>query len=165
MHCEQAHLTKNRRQILFRRLGVRNKSNTVVFICAVFSSSCMVTLKPFNNSKHISFANIVRGIVVSIGSQKDRNDVFAFFLRVCPKSLQLCPILCNPMDNSPPGSSVHGILQTRILEWVAMPSSRGSSQPRDQTCISYVYLHWQAGSSPLAPPGKPLLLSRVTYYT
>ena len=38
----------------------------------------------------------------------------------------------------PPGSSVHGILQTRILEWVAMPSSRGSSQPRDLTCISYV---------------------------
>ena len=106
MHCEQAHLTKNRRQILFRSLGVRNKSNTVVFICAVFSSSCMVTLKPFNNSKHISFANIVRGIVVSIGSQKDRNDVFPFFLRVCPKSLQLCLILCDPMDCSPLGSSV-----------------------------------------------------------
>ena len=44
---------------------------------------------------------------------------------------QLCPTLCNPMDCSPPGSSVHGILQTRILEWVAMPSSRGSSQPKD----------------------------------
>ena len=38
-----------------------------------------------------------------------------------------------PMDCSPPGSSVHGMLQARILEWVAMPSSRGSSQPRDQT--------------------------------
>ena len=44
---------------------------------------------------------------------------------------QLYPTLCNPMDCSPPGSSVHGILQTRILEWVAMPSSRGSSQPKD----------------------------------
>ena len=43
--------------------------------------------------------------------------------------------LCNPMDCSPPGSSVHGILQARILEWVAMPSSRGSSQPRDRTQI------------------------------
>ena len=43
------------------------------------------------------------------------------------KSLQSCPILCDPMDCSLPGSSVHGILQTRILEWVAMPSSRGSS--------------------------------------
>ena len=46
--------------------------------------------------------------------------------------------LCNPMDCSPPGSSDYGILQARILEWVAMPSSRGSSQPRDRTVISYV---------------------------
>ena len=45
--------------------------------------------------------------------------------------------LCNPMDCSPPGSSVHGIFQARILEWGTMPSSRGSSQPRDHTCISY----------------------------
>ena len=51
---------------------------------------------------------------------------------------QLCLTLCNPMDCSPAGSSVHGILSARILEWVAMPSSRGSSRPRDQTCISYV---------------------------
>ena len=41
------------------------------------------------------------------------------------KSLLSCPILCHHMDYSPPGSSVHGILQARILEWVAMPSSRG----------------------------------------
>ena len=54
------------------------------------------------------------------------------------KSLQLCLTLCDPVDHSPPGSSVHGILQARILEWVAMPSPRGSSQPRDQTHISYV---------------------------
>ena len=46
------------------------------------------------------------------------------------KSLQSCPILCNAMDCSPPGSSVHEILQARILEWVATPSSTGSSQPR-----------------------------------
>ena len=45
--------------------------------------------------------------------------------------LQLCPTLCNPMHCNPPGSSVHGILQARILEWVAMPSSRGSSGLRD----------------------------------
>ena len=54
---------------------------------------------------------------------------------VCAKSFQLCLTLCNPVDCSPPGSSVHGILQARVLEWVAMPSSRGSSQPRDQTHI------------------------------
>ena len=46
------------------------------------------------------------------------------------KSLQSCPALCNPMDCSPPGSSVHGILQAnKKLEWVALPSSRGSARP------------------------------------
>ena len=43
------------------------------------------------------------------------------------KSLQSCPTLSDPIDGSPPGSAVHGILQARIVEWVAMPSSRGSS--------------------------------------
>jgi len=52
------------------------------------------------------------------------------------KLLQSCPTLCDPMDCSPPGSSVRGIFQARILEWVAMPSSRESSWPRDWTCIS-----------------------------
>ena len=51
---------------------------------------------------------------------------------------QSCPTLCNPMDCSPPGSSVHGILLARILEWVATPFSRGSSQPRDQAQVSYI---------------------------
>ena len=62
-----------------------------------------------------------------------------------------CPTLCNPMDCSPPGSSVHEIFQVRILEWVAMPSSRGSSRPRDRTCISstcrqilYYWATWEA---------------------
>ena len=49
-----------------------------------------------------------------------------------------CVQLCDPTDYTPPGSSVHEILQARILEWVAMLSSRGSSQPRDQTHVSYV---------------------------
>ena len=52
--------------------------------------------------------------------------------------VQLWLTLCKPMDYSPPGSSVHGILQVRILEWVAISSSRESSQPRDQTRISCV---------------------------
>ena len=51
---------------------------------------------------------------------------------------QLCPTLCNPVDCSPPGSSVHGILQARILEWVAISFSRGSSQPRDRTQVSRI---------------------------
>ena len=56
------------------------------------------------------------------------------------------------MDHSLPGFSVHGILQARILEWVAMPSSRDSSRPGDWTQVSFLLLHWQTGS---LPPGKP----------
>ena len=72
------------------------------------------------------------------------------------KLLQSCPTLCNAMDCGPQGSSVHGILWVRVLEWVAMPSSRGSSLPQLQTYVSYVScIRSQAGSLPLAPPGKP----------
>ena len=54
------------------------------------------------------------------------------------KLLQSSLTLCDPMDYSSPGSSVHGILQVRVLEWVARLFSRGSSQPRDGTRVSYV---------------------------
>ena len=63
---------------------------------------------------------------------------------------------CNPMDCNPPGSSAHGILQARILEWVAMPFSRDLPHPGIQP-MSLSLLHWQAGSLPLVPPGKPFL--------
>ena len=56
----------------------------------------------------------------------------------CAKRPQLCPTLCNSTDCNPPGSFVHGIRRARILDWVAVPSSRGSSWLRDQTCVSYV---------------------------
>ena len=51
---------------------------------------------------------------------------------------QSCLTLCDPMDCSPPGSSVHGILQARILEWAAFSFSRGSPWPRDEAQVSYV---------------------------
>ena len=59
----------------------------------------------------------------------------------CPQaqSLQSYPTLCDPTDYSPPSSSVHRILQVRTLEWVAMPFSRGSSQPRDWIQVSWVF--------------------------
>ena len=72
------------------------------------------------------------------------------------KLLQSRPTLCNAMDGSSPGSSVHWILQIRILEWVAMPSSRGSSWPRDQTCVSCLV----GGFFPNEPRGKPNQWSR-----
>ena len=51
---------------------------------------------------------------------------------------QSCLTLCDPIDCNPPGSSVYGILQARILEWVARPFSRGSPRPRDQTQVSCI---------------------------
>ena len=61
-------------------------------------------------------------------------------MRACmlAQSCPLCLTLCDPIDCSPPSSSVHGISQARILEWVVMPSSRRPSRPRDQTCISCI---------------------------
>ena len=63
---------------------------------------------------------------------------------------QACPTLCGPMDCRLPGSSVHGIFQARVLEWVAISFSRGSSQPRDQTWVSHIVDR----RLPSEPPGK-----------
>ena len=79
---------------------------------------------------------------------------------VCVLVAQLCPTLCNPVDCSPPGPSVHEILQARILEWVAISFSRGSSQSRNQTHISCI----EADSLLSEPPGKPVHLSVLLKY-
>ena len=77
-----------------------------------------------------------------------------FSMHACAQS---CLTLCNPMDCSLPGSSVLGIFQARILEWVAISSSRWSSQTRDQLPCLLHLLYWQADSLPLAPPGNPMV--------
>ena len=63
--------------------------------------------------------------------------------------------LCDLMNFNPPGSSVHGISQARILEWVAISSSRGFSPRGDQSHISCIFVHWQADSLPLSHLGSP----------
>ena len=68
---------------------------------------------------------------------KDVEDVVFKWLTICV-SCSVVPNSLWPMDCSPPGSSVHGILQVRILEWIAIPLSRGSSWPRDWTPVSYI---------------------------
>ena len=65
---------------------------------------------------------------------------------------QSCPTLCDPMDCSPPGSSVHGLLQARILEWLAISSSRGTSLPRDWAHVSCI---GRRDSLPLSHQGSP----------
>ena len=59
-------------------------------------------------------------------------------MKVKSEVAQLRLTLCDPVDCSPPGFSVHGILQARMLEWVAISFSRGSSQPRDRTQVSHI---------------------------
>ena len=73
---------------------------------------------------------------------------------------QSCPTLWDTMDYSPPGSSVHEISQARILEWIVMPSSRGSSQSRDRTHVSCISC--TAGRFfTTEPPGKPRVMFMV----
>ena len=84
-------------------------------------------------------------------------------LTACQVGISACVLSClshvqpfvTPMDCSLSGPSVHGLLQARILEWVAMPSSRGSSRPRDQTHVSYVSCIGKWILLPLATPGSP----------
>ena len=85
--------------------------------------------------------------------------------------VQSCLTLCDPMDCSPSGFSFHGIFQARILEWVAIFSSRGSSRSRDWTWINLFYLlfficllyllHWQTDSLPLARNLKQMELFSI----
>ena len=86
----------------------------------------------------------------------ERQDTLCsqFYSKVLGFFWLLCPIwlFCNPVDCSLPGSSVHGILQARILEWVAIPFSRGPSQRRDPTHISCI----AGGFFTAKPPWKPL---------
>ena len=75
---------------------------------------------------------------------------FFFFFKVY-KHAQSCPMLCNPMNCSPPGSSVHGISRARIQEWVTISSSRGSFRPRNLTCVACI----AEGFFTTEPPGRP----------
>ena len=88
----------------------------------------------------------------------------ASYLSVRAKLLQSCPALCNPMGCSPPGYSVHGILQARILECLPCPPPGIFPTQGSNPCI-LGFLHWQAGSLPLAPPRKSPLLSHTIFFS
>ena len=75
------------------------------------------------------------------GGVKSNNQEVNMIISICLVT-QLCPTLCDPMDCSPPGSSVHGTFQARILEWVAIPFSGRSSRPRDGTQVSWIASRW-----------------------
>ena len=87
------------------------------------------------------------------------SQVFCYCVHA--KLLQSCLTLCDPINCSPPGSSVHGILQARMLEWVALPSSRGFSQPRGPTHSSWSSCIGGRFIITAEPVGKPVpLLTR-----
>ena len=86
-----------------------------------------------------------RGKIQACGRRNTDSDQ-CFSNIVCTNCLRIflsevtqsCPTLCDPTDYSPLGSSIHGIFQARVLEWVAISFSRGSSQPRDRTWVSRI---------------------------
>ena len=79
--------------------------------------------------------HVLQGRLIVTGPlRKPKNEVLSR-VQVCSVA-RLCLTLCNPIDCSPPGSSVHGNFHARILEWVAISYSREQSQPRDQTWVS-----------------------------
>ena len=100
----------------------------------------------FNSNGFLPLAAGERWTGLYLSSTASLPSSFCFSVYVHAKSLQPCPTLCNPVDCGPPGSSVHGILQARILECAVMPSSWESSPPRDWICISCVagwfFTHW-----------------------
>ena len=117
-------------------------------ICLLLNSSCVAELgfecffyliwKP--KSLGHTYSHWVRESTYSLG----------FDVRSCSVTHSY-PTLCDSMDGSPPGSSVHGIFQARILEWVAISSSKGSSQPRDLLCLlhcRWILYHWATGEGP-----------------
>ena len=141
----------------FRPVGIQCFHLTIVIagLDAYFTSLS----NGFNNIKQFSVTecSMIRTLVTTWAQQCSNSWLFfsdlqqvLFTVCVCvcvctrtracvhTKLLQSCPTLCNPMENSLPGSPVHGILQTRILEWVAMPSSKGSSGSRDR--IHFLHL-------------------------
>ena len=118
-------------------------------------NASLVTLKSSLQSEIIYLSTVYLSSFMSVTGHTKQACMHTC---VCMLSCFSCVWLCNPMGYSLPGSSVHRILQARIPEWVVMPSSRGSSLSRDQTCVSLRLLHWQACSLPLAPPGMPICI-------
>ena len=97
------------------------------------------------------------GWLQTVGKQLDDTVVVInIMVNIVPAELlQSCLTLCDLVDSSQPGSSVHGILQARILKWVAMFSSRVIFLTQGSNPCFFCLLHWQAGSLALVPAGKP----------
>ena len=123
--------------------------------------TCQVTLSTgFSRQEH--WSGVLQGIFLTQGLNLCLLHWQADPLLLAPPCVcaQSCPALRSPTDCSPPGSSVYGIFQASILEWVDIFFSSGSSRPRDRTCLCLLHLlHQQVDSLPLAPPENSTLLN------
>ena len=129
--------------------------------CPVFPAQLVLPHEKFHGppGAHTCPAQSV-GVLTPVGKIKPtghtRQRIESPFLRAHTRTrAQSCPALYDPVDCSPPGSSVHRILQARILEWVAISYSRGCSWPRDQTRVSWVSCFGQRVLLPLHHLGSP----------
>ena len=114
-----------------------------------------LTYSNTNHSIHFKYGHVVYFNYTSIKSNQRKRKTWVW-MSVCAKLLQPCLNLCNPTARSPPGSSVHGILQARILEWVAMPSIlQGIFPTKGSNPRLLRLLHWQESSLLLASLEKP----------
>ena len=104
---------------------------TTIHYSIIFSAHKLQS-STFSNSNHL-----LRELNTCSKLEDKRKSLISYFFSCC-SVVQSCLTLYNPMDYSPPGSSINGIILPRILEWVAISSSRGSSWPRDQTQLSCV---------------------------
>ena len=105
-----------------------------------------------SSHKHLFFSmRSSIGLIVTRSQKPSSCLCVCVCVCVCVWITQSCLTLCDPTNCSPPGFSVHGILQARILEWIAIPFSRGSSQPRDWTLVSCIagkfFTTWATGKS------------------
>ena len=130
--------------------------------CMIFLICCWILQYPqINVIHHINKLKHKNHMIISINAEKAFDKIqHPFMIKSPPKSrnrrnipqhnksyiwqsesesevAQSCLTLCDPVDWSPPGSSVHGVLQARILEWVAISFSKGSSQPRNRSHVSH----------------------------
>jgi len=116
--------------------------------------SCIPSLSVLVVTWHSPFVSLASHVILSgFPSHIWLTAPYSIWLWKESESVMSCPTLCNPMDCSLPGSSVHRILQARILEWFAVPFSRASSWPRDWTQVSCIagrfYTVWAIWEAPV----------------
>ena len=106
-------------------------------LCAKLLESCLTLHNPMDCNSPGSFVyGDSPGKNTGVGCHGDLLDTG--IKPISPEVTHSCPTLCDPVDCSLPGSSIQGILQARILEWIAISFSRGSSRPRDRTQVSHI---------------------------